>query len=169
MLDKALGTARLLPGRDYLALKAHCRDLVAACGGPKRAAEITRGHASHISESIAPHHGDRFLAIDQVMDLESECGLPAVTQFLAGAHGFDLVPRSGSAAAISPVQHLSRLAKESGDVIQQMAEAVSDGEVSRAERDQMLREMQQLIDAAHAAMADLKPGPRCLAVAKDHG
>ena len=155
---------RRLTDRDLM-MKALFRDLMRACGGPKRCSDLLGYPDSHLSACGAAHVEDRFPRLDHVAVLEADCGHPVVCQGLAAFHGMDLVPRSGSAAAISPVQHLSRLAKESGDVIQQMAAAVSDGEVTRGERDEMLREMQQLIDACHAAMADLQVNP--MPAAKD--
>lgn len=148
------------PAPQHLTLKALFRDLLTACGGLKRCAALLGHPDSHLSASAAAHVTDRWPRLDHVIDLEADCGQPIVTQFLADRHGMDLMPRTGTAPAASTVQHLSKLARETGEVIAQMAAAVADGEVSNSERAAIVREIQQMIDAGHAAMADLRAEPR---------
>lgn len=92
-----------------LELKAYFRDLVVACGGPKRAAEITGGQASHISEAMAPHNADRWPRLDHVAMLEADCGQPIVAAALADRSGYGLQAVSSVGAHESPLAHLCRV------------------------------------------------------------
>lgn len=147
--------ARQLSSRDYDGLKAHCRDLVAACGGPARAARITRGCLSRLSEALSPDYPERFMAVDQIADLEAECGRPHVSRHLAEALGFRLV-RAEEAIPMGPHQHLARIILECSDVTRHLAEGLEDGTLTEAERQQVAREA----DEAIAALQDLKAGLR---------
>lgn len=149
------------PAADYLALKALWRDLVAACGGPCRAATITRGCQSRISEAMAPHATDRFPALDQVYDLELECGSPIVTRFMADRHDFDLVPRPGAPARPATLHHhLARLIVETADVEAGLATAIADGRLDPSERATLRREIDQAMAQLNRLRADLGPALR---------
>lgn len=60
--------------------------------------------------------------------------------------------------ALSPLQHVARVAAESGDVARVTAEALSDGEVSSSERSSIVREARQAIAALEAMVRDLEAG-----------
>lgn len=138
-----------------LELKAFYRDLVIACGGPKRAAEITGGQASHISEAMAAHHVDRWPRIDQVALLEADCGQPIVTAALADRMGYALQAVSAQGSHSSPLAHLSRIVSEVRDVECSVLNAMSDGQLSAAERRDVRRQAQEAIAALNALCADL--------------
>ena len=146
---------RQLPQNDYLAVKAAWRDLVAAVGGPQRAAHITRGAPSRISEAMAPHCPERFPAADQIADLESECGQPVMTRALAGLAGYELTPL-GDGTRIDLHHHLARIVGDCGDVATELAAALADGTVSEAERLTLIREIEEARDRLLALKADLK-------------
>jgi hypothetical protein len=141
--------------RPPLELKAFYRDLVIACGGPKRAAEITGGQASHISEAMAAHHLDRWPRIDQVALLEADCGQPIVTAALADRSGYSLNSVTASDANISPLAHLHRIVSEVRDVECGILHAMQDGQLTAAERRDTRRQVQEAIAALNALCADL--------------
>lgn len=154
---------RLAPSRDYLALKAAFRDLVMLAGGPTRAATITRGHVSHISEAGSASKDDRFAAIDQIYDLEVETGSPLVTRALAELHNLDMAPRE--AQPPRPVlSHLSAIVSECGDVQKALADGMADGSLTEAERKRIVGEAGEAIAALNALISTLTmPGnPRAL-------
>lgn len=138
-----------------LELKAFYRDLVIACGGPKRAAEITGGQASHISEAMAAHHADRWARIDHVTLLEADCGQPIVTAALADRAGYALQAVSPQASHCSPLAHLARIVTQVRDVECSVLNAMTDGQLSAAERRDVRRQAQEAIAALNALCADL--------------
>lgn len=147
---------RRLPEAIYLTLKGKWRKLVHDSGGTLHAAAVTRGSESRISEYGAPNHMDRFPAIDQVADLEQDCGLPIITAALADLHGFDLVRRDEATKAIGIHAHFARIIRETRDVELQMAEAMADGSVTDQERAQIIHECQEAITALQALVAELR-------------
>jgi hypothetical protein len=138
-----------------LELKAFYRDLVIACGGPKRAAEITGGQASHISEAMAAHHIDRWPRIDHVALLEAECGQPMVTAALADRMGYAVAAVSKQGCDASPLLHLSRIVTEVRDVECGILNAMADGQLCAAERRDVRRQAQEAIAALTRLCADL--------------
>lgn len=127
--------ARQFGDATYLAIKAAFRDLVTACGGPKLAADKTRGCQSRMSEAMAPHETERFPALDQIADLEAECGIPFVTRHLADMAGFDLVPRSVAAGHSSkPMAIAAQMAASLGELQVAYAAAIDDGELTAVEQ-----------------------------------
>ena len=154
---------RHAPAQDYLNIKAAVRDLVALCGGAVRAAGLTRTTLSRLSEAMSPAHMERFPAIDQVYDLELECGQPVVTRLMADALGFDLVPREAVARPQSIHQHFAGIVVECGDVEARLAEALADGKVDEAERQTLIKEATQAIDRLVAFRTSLSPLPRKVA------
>jgi hypothetical protein len=141
-------------------LKAYFRDLVVACGGPKRAAEITGGQASHISEAMAAHSVDRWPRLDHIAMLEADCGQPIVTAALADRTGYALQAVSSQGASSSPLRHLSRIVSEVRDVECGVLNAMTDGQLSAAERREVRRQAQEAIAALNAVCGDLLDPPR---------
>ena len=132
------------PSKLHLAAKAFFRDLLDACGGPKRASTITEHPDSHLSAMGAAHVHDRWPRLDHVIDLEQECGQPFVTRFMADALGYDLVQRQRSAHG-KPMEVFARLVKETSDVQVCMVEAMADGRLNSVERAEIIKEAQQAI------------------------
>ena len=139
-----------------LAIKERFRLLVLANRGPTAAEKILNFPQSHLSEAMSKHRLDRMPRADHIMALEAHCGQPIVTAFMADAHGLDLAARPDAAGDASAALHLARIAKETGDVITQMAQALADGTITRAERTSLISELQQAIDVCHGAMASLR-------------
>lgn len=126
--------ARLLPARDYQALKAATRDLVSTAGGPNRASTITRGAPSYLSRYGLAHE-QMFAPVDIIADLEAECGTPFVTRMLADLAGYDLVPKAeASASADRLTSHLGDVARTAGGVMSSLADAIGDGQLTEDER-----------------------------------
>lgn len=148
-----------------LELKAYFRDLVVACGGPKRAAEITGGQASHISEAMASHSVDRWPRLDHIAMLEADCGQPIIAAALADRLGFALQAVSAAGNNESPLAHLCRVVTQIRDVEVGILSAAVDGRISESERRDIRREAQDAIAALNALCADLL-GPSTSSVAQ---
>lgn len=129
-------SARQLPQVDYQAVKAATRQLVQMAGGASAAALVTRVAHQDISRYGSPleDHQERFMPLDVVADIESECGEPVVTRALADLAGHILVPRpniarSGSALGIITAKAL----KETSEVFVAIAESLGDGKLCAAD------------------------------------
>lgn len=151
---------RQAPEIDYLKIKAAWRTLLRMAGGAKHVIEqgITRGSESRMSEAGAPNCMDRFPMLDQVYDLELECGEPVMTKALADLHGFDLVQRD-AAKPIGIHAHFATIIGETRDVELTMAKAIADGSLDDAERAAIIRECCEAISALQAMLAELRAKP----------
>jgi hypothetical protein len=138
-----------------LELKAYFRDLVTACGGPKRAAELLGAQQSHISEAMGAHNPDRWPRLDHVATLEADCGQPIVTAALADRIGYGLQAVTAQGQHASPLLHLARIVSEVRDVECSVLTAMTDGQLSAAERREVRRHAQEAIAALNALCADL--------------
>jgi hypothetical protein len=143
-----------MPHKPPLELKAFYRDLVTACGGPKRAADIVGAQQSHISEAMAAH-SERWPRLDHVAMLEAECGQPIITAALADRVGYALEAVNAQGGQASPLAHLSRIVSEVRDVECGVLNAMQDGQLSAAERRDVRRQAQEAIAALNALCADL--------------
>lgn len=148
-------TGRQLPASDYSALKAATRQLVITVGGAVAAAAVTRGDHQGISRygSANPEYDERFMPVDVVADLESECEQPVVTRALATQAGFLLVPMPkgvGAGTALGMVT--AKALKETSEVFVALADALGDGKVCAADARRVVPE----IDEAIAKLAALK-------------
>ena len=144
-----------MTGRQPVELKAFFRDLVTACGGPKRAAQLVGAQASHISEAMAAHVPERWPRVDQVAILEADCGRPFVTAALADRLGYSVAPVATGEDAKPAVQHLATVTRETHDVVAALIDAMADGHVGEAERRQIRAQAQEAIQALHKLCADM--------------
>lgn len=143
----------------YLAIKAQCRKLVDAAGGPLQVAKISRANQGHISSAISPNELVRFMAIDQIADLEAETGQPFVTKHLAEMAGYDLVPRHVRQPSATINQQLVTILSECGEASQSLAAAIADGSITELERRQVSEQAREAIEALKTLISTLTPQP----------
>jgi hypothetical protein len=140
---------RQLPLADYLRIKQAWRDLVKACGGPEKVAELTRaGNRGLICQYGQPHCMDRFSPLDVVMDLEAECGVPYVTRILADMLGLDVVARVSKPSTETLQALTGRMAKEFG-------EAADECLHDEQNADETIRELRDLAEIVNTLIATL--------------
>lgn len=154
---------RQLPQTDYFRLKAATRDLVTRVGGQEAAARVSR-LKSHVTVGRYGRVQDvEFAPIDVVADLEAEIGEAPVTRALAALAGLIVIPRPAADGDGTWTRHLGAIAREAGEIIQRVGEALADdGEVSAAEiralglRDELARLMEAAatLDRAFAAIEE---------------
>ena len=128
-----------IPNKAHTAAKAFFRDLIDACGGPKRCQALTAHPDSHLSAMGSPHVIDRWPRLDHIIDLEHDCGQPIVTRYLADLLGFDLVPREGRATADLPHVFAAAM-KDMTEVQVAYVTAVANHNVSAAERAELVKQ-----------------------------
>ncbi len=141
-------TGRQLPANDYAAIKAATRQLIAHAGGAVAASAVTRGGHQNIGRygSAQPDDGERFMPVDVLADLESECGQPLLTRALAKLAGHILVPeprvaRSGTALGSITAKAL----KETSDVFVALGEGLGDGTICAADAARIETEIEEAI------------------------
>lgn len=156
-------SARELPARDYLALKAAHDELLEAAGGTRNAARHTRVGHQHLSKcaSTAEEHEEMFFTADVTADLESIAGEPLLTRKQAELQGFGLYRLPETRRGKSNLGRISGEAmKEVSDVFATLGRQLADGVLTSAEGPQFDREVSEAIEmlltlrAQHAADVD---------------
>lgn len=141
---------------DFFRLKAAMADLVARCGGQKRAGQIMDGVSQQMVSQICDRDSPSMLTLRGKLALEAECGAPVVTAVEAELLGFRLVRESGAAVASGsepvPCAFSAHAAvmKEVGDLCGAFSVAVADGSFSRTDAATARRELSQLRRAIEA-------------------
>ncbi len=139
---------------DHNELKAAWRELVHAIGKGARVGALIGQPEGRVSEYGSPG-SDRSPAIDAVLELETEAGVPAVTAALAALQGFRLVPvDAGEDGALVPL--LARVGAEVGEAFGAFALAAADGRFSARERATLAREFGDVERAVGKILAALR-------------
>lgn len=136
-----MNTSRFTTVRDRRMLKIATRAVVDTVG-VEACALSTRGSANSMSRfgNLGDDHADTFITIDRVADLERLTGCPAITAELARMTGHTLVPLPDAGASAPDVAMMGTIAKEGGDVLSAMAQALADGTITPAEAKEIHKE-----------------------------
>lgn len=153
-----MGKFKGLPDRVVNDVRGGWRDLVALMGGVDRASRICAVSVSQVS-IYGSLHGDSLPSLATVLAAEADVGKPLVTEALARATRHALVPiepmAEGELAAL-----LARVGAETGEVFGRYGAALADdGQVNAAEKLAIIRELQDLQRAVHAALGHLHAPP----------
>lgn len=140
---------RQLPQTDYLRLKAATRALNKMAGGHVAAAAVTRVEQQAFSRYGAPQHEGCFMPIDVVADLEAEVGGAPVTRALAALSGLLVIPVP-PAGRPGMVGGLGEIAKEAGEAIARIGEALADDGRVTAEEIRRLALREEVREAMEA-------------------
>lgn len=116
----------------HRALKTATHALVREVGGVDAAAAASRVGRSMLSDYGHPQKPGMFMPIDVVLDLEAALRRPVVTQQLALAQGFDLVPVEAAESGLVP-SALAQLGREISALFGETAAAIDDGRLTDAE------------------------------------
>lgn len=147
----ALGRPHATPV--YLRLKAAARALVKQAGGQEAAAMVTRAGHQTLSRYGLPDDA-AFMPVDVVADLEADVGQPVITRVLADLSGHLLVARPKVDGADPEwIERLSALAKESGEAIARLGQALSVGGTITADEVRDLELRRELREAAEVLAA----------------
>lgn len=123
-----------MPDREtrVLALKASFRDLIRACGGQERCAELLGISQSRISEASSINHMDKSPRLDHVMILEADCRSPIVTRFMADASHHRVVSIEPGKTQ-DPHLHLAQIIGGNAKAAMGLAGALADGRIMPSE------------------------------------
>ncbi len=134
-------------------LKKHTEALVKEVG-VEAACALTGKSKATIGRyySDQDEHGDRFMPIDVVAQLEAAAKFPHVTSALADLRGITLAydPDKRNAASSGVNQDVVALAQRFGQLMAEYNQAIGDGKITNNEAKRMLREtlaiLQVLLD-----------------------
>jgi hypothetical protein len=137
-------------------LKTAVKRLIVMLGGLDAAATSTRVQRSNLSEYGAVQLADRHMPIDVVLDLERLAGEPLITEALARAQGFALMPLSVGEGDIADA--LARVSVDAGKTLADAMQAIRDG-MPESERLQLVTDLTELTRAANVALGLLQRHP----------
>ena len=140
---------------DRLKLKAAFRRLAKRCGGLEAASMITRVHMARLGRYGTPHDPD-FAGIDVALDLELDAGEPLVTAAMAALNGCILIPIPRATGDTRWLRRLSETARETGEAVAALGEALADGEITADEAPALRAEVADAIRALARVDAALK-------------
>lgn len=121
-------------------VKSAQRDLIKTVGGIERAAEISSVSVSHIGRMNNARDTD-LMPLSVVYALETECGLPIVTQAMAELSGRRLSdPGAEHRANVDVLVSYSEVMQRAASLMATAAQAISDGKVTPTEAAAMDRE-----------------------------
>ena len=139
--------ARQFAAEVYTGIKAMLRDMVReSFGVQKAAAAATRVEQGTISDycNTSAEHAETHVPADVLLDLIKVSGDVRVLRYLAEQVGCILVPLpDGGRGEIG--QRMGRSAKEFGDVMVRIGEAISDGKITEAEERVSLAEIMEAV------------------------
>ncbi|MEK9722111.1 MAG: phage regulatory CII family protein [Rhodospirillaceae bacterium] len=135
------------------ALKSAFRLLLKRAGGQESAAFVTRGAHQSLNRYGNPSIPEIHAPIDVVVDLERDVGEPIVTRRLADLAGFVLFAKPPANADPDWVARLGRLAKEVGEAMARIGEAVASGGTVTAEESRRLELRREIAEGLSALAA----------------
>ena len=153
--------ARPISDTWFQRIKAATRDLVKACGGVERSAEIAHVSKSEVSrwqvvtdESVLP--------IPAAVALENECGLPFVTTVMAELNGRRLTDGAeGGGSAASVAARHAEVIRAAAELMANGVQALADGTLTPAEAeifDRTAAEVQRALAPLRLDLAAAKAG-----------
>lgn len=140
----------------YLQIKAATRSLIKNCGGAEWASSVTRVNKTVLSDYQNVKRPDFYMPADVVTDLEAECGDPIVTKLLCSLAGGYYVPLPTQVGDEVLPAHLAQIGKEVADVFSAVSVALADGQLSAEEKDRILSEIEEAINALASAKGFIK-------------
>jgi hypothetical protein len=139
------------PGRAALATAT--KRLIGELGGLEAAASCTRVRPSVLSDYGNPH-SERMVPVDVTLDLERIAGRPLVTAALASLQGYALLPLDARGDD-DIARHLARIGASVASLFARAAEALRDGVVDDAERQDLLFRLAEVGRTVTAAQSGL--------------
>lgn len=121
-------------------IQAATRDVITACGGLKRSADICGLSDSQLSR-CQKSGGPDIITLVAAYRLEGDCGLHLITQAMAAAHGRSLSDPDAAGSPISSVmEHGAGLIAAAASAMNAISEAIKDGKVTPAEYENIDRQ-----------------------------
>ena len=143
----------------FYSVKAAQRDLVKLCGTIERAAGIANVSKTQMGRFVNATDPD-LMPLHVIVVLEKECGQPVVTQVMAAEQGRRLTdPDEERQVERDVMTGYAALMQQSASVVNALASAMADGQVTPVEAqgiDRALSAMQIATQDLRAALAGVK-------------
>lgn len=148
----------------FFRMKAAQRDLIKACGGIERAAEVCGMSPASVGRWNNPEV-DELINLRAKTRLEADSGYPWVTRVELQALGFEIrrVGAVGTGRVADVHGVTSRVVAEASDVMRSYSQALADGQITPADITALQKELGELAQAVEEARM---AGAALLAVAK---
>lgn len=138
-----------------LGLKTHLKRVLAQLGGIDAAASCTRVVRSKLAEYADASRPERHVPVDVLLDLELAAGAPLLTEALAAAQGFTLLPQHVGEGDLA--ERLARVSQDAGQTMADAVRALRHG-MPDAERDGVISDLAVLMRDSGEALALLRQG-----------
>lgn len=140
-------------------IKAAQRDLIAACGGIQRSAEIVDFSDAQVGRWNNGAQPD-MMPVHVALALEGECGMPLVTSAMASLNNRRLADPDGAVeAANSVMRSYTDVVRQIGEVMTAAALHLSDGQITPAEaneQDKLMAQLERLVGDHRKSLAQVK-------------
>jgi hypothetical protein len=130
---------------DYLAIKSATRRACEDAGSLKEIARNTRCDDTALSRYGNPERSE-FIPLDIAMDLDALSGGDRILRAWAERRGYELVRDEKGVAVEDMTRHIGAVGIESGELISEMCNAVSDGKVTPREAEAIERRAEDVKD-----------------------
>jgi len=145
--------------RWHVRFRAAQRDLIDACGGIERVAELTSYGKSTVGRWRSPGDRDE-MPRPVILTLEADCGRPLITRLMNEFNGLTLAEKGAGSEAVAGLETLAAsLVEQSGRFVVETIRARGDGVVTPSEADQ-LRAIQAQVGRLNDQIADALAGIR---------
>lgn len=122
-------------------IKARTQQLIRLAGGVEFFAPVTGVNKAALSKYGSPSEPDSFIRADVIVELDRQIGAPMMVGMLAALLGYKLVPAEQDAPAGVGIGDIAETARETGEVVTQLATALADGALDPAERRGLRKEI----------------------------
>lgn len=143
-----------LPDDVLMRIKAATRDLVKACGGIVRAAELCRVSKTEMGRYQVPTDPD-IIPLHHALVLETECDLPVITTVMADIHGRRLSDPQAVEAAGCIFARNAELMRRTAELMGSAATAAADGSCTASEAEILDRHASAVEAATRLLRRDL--------------
>lgn len=143
--------------RWHVRLRGAQRDLVDACSGIERVAELTSMSKSQVGRWRSPTDRD-LMPLSAVLMLEDDCGRPFVTAIMAEFHGRSLTDSEQRGQRVANLAaQVADLCEQSSHMVVETVRAKADGIVTPAEAT-ALRAINSRVKKLNSEIEDLLAG-----------
>lgn len=140
---------------DYLGIKSATRRACEDAGPLHEIAACTRSDPSQLSRYGNPEKSE-FIPLDVAMDLDALSGGDRILRAWAELRGFELVRDEKGVAVEEMARHIGAVGVETGELISEMCNAISDGNVTPREAEAVERRASDVEDNIALLRADCR-------------
>ncbi|WOC17400.1 phage regulatory CII family protein [Pseudochrobactrum sp. MP213Fo] len=128
-------------------LKATVRRLLELAGGVTSFEHVTRVKAPALSKYGSPDDTAAHMPVDVAMDLMLDTGSNGIVSAMAAMLGYKLVAleSDGQGAVLPTITDIAHVVRDSSDVVDALAHALTDGKISAAEEREISNKIEKSV------------------------